>query len=124
MEILLAFDKVPLLVSLCFIACDIVTGIAKAFANNEVSSQVMRRGLWHKFANIMLLSFAAACDIAVRVWSELPDELSTVYVGIAVYICIMEGVSILENLCEINPELSKLDQFNRFGFKKGGDDTQ
>lgn len=119
MEILLSFDKVPLLIALCFIACDIVTGIAKAFANNEVSSQVMRRGLWHKFANVMLLAFSAACDIAVRVWPELPDELSTVYVGIAVYICIMEGVSILENLCEINPELSKLDLFNRFGFKKG-----
>ena len=120
MEILTSFDSMPLIIGLCFIAADVVTGIAKAFANNEVSSQIMRRGLWHKFANVMLLVFAAACDVAVRAWPELPDELSTVYVDIAVYICIMEGVSILENLCRINPELAKLDLFNRFGFKKDG----
>ena len=120
MEILTTFDSMPLIIGLCFISADVVTGIAKAFANNEVSSQIMRRGLWHKFANVMLLVFAAACDVAVRAWPELPDELSTVYVGIAVYICIMEGISILENLCKINPELAKLDLFNRFGFKKDG----
>ncbi len=46
---------------------DYITGTLAARANNEWSSAIARKGLWHKLGEIAALLVAALCDIAVQV---------------------------------------------------------
>ena len=90
----------------CFILGDIITGLLFAAYKGNINSTKLRQGLFHKLAEIIAVVLSVfleyACDY-VHLGIELP-----VFNIVSVYICIMEFVSILENLCGINPQLSKL----------------
>lgn len=89
-----------------FITLDIITGFLKALYNQEINSTFLRQGLFHKLSEI--------CAVVVSV----ALEYSACYIGIATnipiaagvmgYISVMEVISIIENLCEINPRLSNI----------------
>ena len=90
----------------CFILFDIVTGILKALYKGKLNSTLLRKGLFHKLSEIIavvgsgLLQYATTIvDFGVNV-PLLPI--------VSVYICLMELVSIIENLCVVNPKLKKL----------------
>lgn len=96
-------NKWALFATLFFIATDYLTGVIKAVLQNNLSSQKMREGLGHKFAYLILISVAYVIDtVNMHVSLGLPVNVFIATVG---GICLIELTSILENVCEINPEL-------------------
>lgn len=96
-------DMWALCAVLFFIAMDYLTGVVKAIMQNNLSSSKMREGLGHKFAYLVLISVAYAIDtVNTHVSLGLPLNVFIVTVG---GVCLIELTSILENVCEINPEL-------------------
>ena len=90
---------------------DYVSGMAKAIVQRNISSQIMRDGLWHKFAYVMVVGLAAFLQIASRhinLGYDVP--LTPLVCG---FIVMIEVSSIIENLAEVNPEIkdSKLLEF-------------
>ena len=96
-------DMWALFAALFFVATDYLTGIIKAIMQGSLSSQKMREGLGHKFAYLILVTVAYAIDtVSAHVSLGLPVNVFIATVG---GVCLIELTSILENLCEINPEL-------------------
>lgn len=89
-----------------FIAFDIVTGIMEALYKGEINSTKLRQGLYHKLSEIICVIGAYLLELGTK-YIDLGINLHLLNV-VCVYICTMELVSILENLCEINPSLAKL----------------
>lgn len=86
---------------------DIVTGYIKAVITNSVSSSVMRQGLLHKCAMTLclLLGFILQFAFGLTIVSKV----------IAIYIIIMEIVSIYENLKDMGIKFIDIKNL----FKKG-----
>lgn len=88
------------------ILMDIVCGIAGAARNKELCSSIMRDGLYNKFGELMLLLLAIFVHevLVVAPFDKMgiPPEIAY---AVAIYIAIMEIISIIENICKINPEL-------------------
>lgn len=88
------------------ILMDIVCGIVGAARNKELCSAIMRDGLYNKFGELMLLVLAIFINEALLVAPfdkmGIPPEIAY---AVAIYIAIMEIISIIENICKINPEL-------------------
>lgn len=96
-------DTWALIAALFFITMDYLTGVVKAIMQNNLSSSKMREGLGRKFAYLALISVAYAIDtVNTHVSLGLPLNVFIVTVG---GVCLIELTSILENVCEINPEL-------------------
>lgn len=89
-----------------FILIDILSGIAKASKSKELSSSVMREGLYHKIAELFLLGLAVFCHwtLSMEPFNSIgiPAEIMYVVCG---YIAVMEIVSIIENICLMNPDI-------------------
>lgn len=93
-------------ISLIFIALDILTGWTKAVATGTTNSTIMRVGLFHKLGEILALGFGYACEVAfpyVGIMISIPLVES-----IGTYIILMEVASIVENIGKINPELTNV----------------
>ena len=89
-----------------FIVADVITGILQAVYNGDINSTKLRQGLFHKLSEILAVAFSIGIEYACK-YIELGIEVP-VFKTVSIYICIMELVSVLENLCEINPALAKL----------------
>ena len=99
-------------------AADFVTGLLKAYCNNDVASKAMRLGGIHKIAEVIVMCVACGLEIGLQMLGqyysvgadgELATKLATVSGMVAsllvfLYIVVMELISILENYSEINPE--------------------
>ena len=86
----------PLILS----AFDILTGYIQAVINKNVDSKIMREGLLHKCLLIVAIVIGYVVEYAFGI--------SAVAQVITVYICIMEVMSILENLKKAGLDLGKL----------------
>lgn len=88
------------------ILMDIVCGIVGAARNKELCSAIMRDGLYNKFGELMLLLLAIFINEVLLIAPfdkiGIPPEIAY---AVAIYIAVMEIVSIIENICKINPEL-------------------
>ena len=88
------------------ILMDIVCGIVGAARNKELCSAIMRDGLYNKFGELMLLVLAIFINEVLLMAPfdkmGIPPEIAY---SVAIYIAGMELVSIVENICKINPEL-------------------
>lgn len=91
---------------LIFIGFDVLTGLIKALAKEGLNSTALRKGLYHKLSEIITVVGAGLIEYGAN-YFELGIELPTLF-AISSYICIMELVSIIENLAIINPQLNKL----------------
>lgn len=89
---------------LFFIAMDYLTGVLKAGVQHNLSSAKMREGLMHKLAYILILILSQAIDI-FNIHTQLGLPLNVLTVTSA-GISLIELTSIVENLCEINPEIA------------------
>lgn len=89
-----------------FILADIITGILQAIYHGDLNSTKLRQGLFHKLSEILAVLTSVGLEYAVE-YIELGVNIPLVNV-VSVYICLMELVSVLENLCELNPSLAKL----------------
>ena len=91
------------LITFYFVILDFVTGLCKAFATGTFRSKIMRQGLFHKVALLLVMLLGWLMDYAqgfVDLGVDLP-----VGAAVCVYIILMEVGSSLENLCRMNPEL-------------------
>lgn len=91
---------------LVFIAFDIITGLIKALAKDGLNSTILRKGLYHKLSEILTVIGAGLLQYGAE-YINLGIEVPAL-MGVASYICIMELVSIIENLAMLNPSLYKL----------------
>ena len=89
-----------------FILFDIITGLLKAWHNKNIDSTILRQGLFNKLAEIVAVAFAAFIQYGGQ-YIHMGIELPVVAV-VSSYICLMEFISVIENLCEVNPHLAKV----------------
>lgn len=89
-----------------FVLLDVVSGLAAAIKNKELSSSVMHEGLYNKLGEVLLLVVAmfVASILEVYPFTQLGIPPEVMYL-VALYITLMELVSILENICKLNPNL-------------------
>lgn len=93
------------IIILGFIAVDIISGLAKSMALHNYTSEIMRKGLFHKLAEILAFGFGILADMTFPVIGvQLPVSIAR---SIAVYLVVMESGSITENLGQMNPDLAK-----------------
>lgn len=105
--------KVQVVALAVFITLDILSGLAAAASTKTINSTAMREGMWHKLAFVFtyILSFALEmCMGAVDIGFTIPTAGA-----VAVYIVGTETVSILENICTLNPELKEKGLLKLFG---------
>ena len=98
-----------------FIATDYLTGVVKAVEKNELSSEAMRSGLFHKFAYVVIVFLGYIIDYAQTIFYigfEAPISES-----VCVFIILIEISSIIENCVVINPELQNTKIGNIFKVK-------
>lgn len=93
------------LVTFGFILFDVITGILKAVKNNNLNSTKLREGLIHKASEVLCIVGAYALPFGLQ-YLEVDFKLPVLGV-VAIYICLMETISAIENLCEVNPIINK-----------------
>lgn len=88
------------------IIMDIVCGTVAAMRNMELCSSIAREGMYNKIGEAMFLLIAIIANevLAMPPFNSLGISPDIAYI-VAAYIAWMEVVSILENICKINPEL-------------------
>ena len=103
-----------------FVFIDYITGVVNAAMHSRLNSSKMREGLGHKFAYCVLIFVAYIID-AVQLNSSLnlPFEMFPI---ISIGIIAIELTSIIENVCEINPELRKAKFMDIFEKNNTNDD--
>ena len=89
-----------ILAPIIFSLADIITGFIQALINNNLDSQIMRKGLLHKVLIILLviLSFVTDKTFSLNFVSKI----------VCSYIIIMETISIFENLTKAGLDLGKM----------------
>lgn len=102
----------PFAITAILIIMDYGTGVANAIMHNQMSSEKMREGLWHKFAYIIVICTAVLIEWGAQ-WLDLGFELPLV-APVLVSIALIEITSILENCIKINPELKAYKVLNIF----------
>ena len=109
-----------LIIVLGFIVFDVVTGLIKAGYNGNYNSAIMRQGGFHKSMEVMAMAVAYFVEYAI-VYINVGVDVPAVP-AVTAYICIMELISILENICAVNPQMCAL--FKPYLDKlKGGNDA-
>lgn len=98
----LSFTSVAwqIITPLIFSGLDILTGYIQAVINKTVDSKVMREGLLHKCLLIVAILIGYIVEYAFGI--------KAVAQVITVYICVMEVMSIAENLKKAGLDLGKL----------------
>lgn len=88
------------------IIMDIVCGTVAAMRNKELCSFIAREGMYNKIGEVMFLLIAIIANeiLAMPPFDGLGISPDIAYL-VAAYIAWMELLSILENICKINPEL-------------------
>lgn len=105
---------------LIFIIIDYITGVINAALKKSISSRKMREGLGHKATYIILLSVCYTIDtIQLNTELNLPTNLFPI---VSCGILLIELTSIIENICEINPELKQANFM--YIFEKNNTETK
>lgn len=94
------------LIVFAFILFDIIVGVVNAYLHHELSSSKMREGLSHKIGEVFLILLSDGCYFAMCVppfdKMGVPADIVNVVAG---FIVLMELMSIIENICKLNPDL-------------------
>lgn len=92
---------------------DILTGWIKAHVSNNYHSGTMRKGLYRKVAEWLIMLTAIGLEIGLTMLGNYyqSEQLANfagavTAISVFVYISVMEIISIFENFGEINPEMS------------------
>lgn len=88
------------------IIMDIVCGTVAAMRNKELCSYILRDGMYNKIGEAMFLFIGIIANeiLGIPPFDGLGISPDIAYL-VAAYIAWMELVSILENICKINPDL-------------------
>ena len=115
---------VEMFVGCCIlILLDILCGVTAAARSRALDSSIMRDGLYNKVGELLLLSTATIVEFGL----DIPpfDQLGIppeVMGAVCAYIAVMELLSIIENICKINPELPFAKILYIFNLDDEGDD--
>lgn len=90
--------------ALAMILCDIITGILKAVYKGNINSTYLRKGLLHKVSEIVAIGVCYIIEYGIA-YAGLNIDLH-IAAAIAIYISLMEIISVLENISEVNSKLS------------------
>lgn len=90
----------PLILPLVFISADIFSGWLQATVNHTLDSTKMRTGLFRKAGELAVLVVAYIINMAIV-------EFAGVYIVATIYICVMELISVCENLDQAGVPLPK-----------------
>lgn len=97
---------ISILLPCAFIAIDVVTGLLKALHNKNLNSSVIRTGLYHKISEVLTVLLTAFIE-CVMPYLELNIDLPLLPF-VSTYIVVMELISIIENLSEMNDKIKRL----------------
>ncbi len=106
----------PIAIATVMMVLDIISGVAAAAKDRDINSVKLREGLWHKAGYFGLIALAAAYEVAtVYINFEVAElgigmtapEIPAV-TAVCAFIVLTEIVSIVENLCVLNPDIAKL----------------
>lgn len=88
------------------IIIDIVCGVVAALRNRELCSSIAREGMYNKIGEAMFLFIGIIANniLGIPPFDTLGISPNIAYL-VGAYIAWAELVSILENICKINPEL-------------------
>lgn len=110
---------------------DILTGLIKANTASDYHSGTMRKGMYRKVSEWLIMLTSIGLEIGLKMLGEyyqseqLANFAGTVTaISIFVYISVMEIISILENFGEINPEMSWIKPFLKKLRKYTNDDDK
>lgn len=93
----------PILVALMFNGLDFLTGFVSAIKNKTLESSRMRDGLFKKVGFVFCYALAVMMDKeGSLIGLQLPFQITPV---IVCYVVTTEIISIIENICQINPDL-------------------
>ena len=105
------FAQTLIIALLVCIVFDIISGFGAAAANNAIDSSKMRKGIWHKLAEIMFVFVADIIDGLLL--GGLQIQIQPVLVGTLLFLVFMELLSIVENLIKANPDLARVPLVNK-----------
>lgn len=91
------FD-IALLSFLIMMTLDYLTGVLSALYNKELSSKIGFRGIIKKFATIIVVAMAVVID-------RLLGETNLIRTFVLYYFVANDGLSIIENMAEMNIKL-------------------
>ena len=91
------------MIALVFNAVDIITGVISALKNKDIESNKLRDGLFKKVGFILCYFVAWLVDTQGDIIGFHIDV--SILPILIIYVCTTELVSILENICKINPDL-------------------
>ena len=104
-----------IIIALVFNALDLVTGIVASVKNKEVKSSKLRDGLFKKVGFMFCYFIGWLVDTqGYRVGFNITNVLPI----IILYACTTELVSIIENICKINPDILPEKLLEIFNLKK------
>ena len=107
-------------IALVFNALDLVTGIITAVKNKDIQSAKLRDGLFKKVGFLLCYFVAWLVDTqGTKIGFQFGVSILPI---IILYVCTTELVSILENICRINPDIlpeKLMDLFHISNVKKG-----
>lgn len=115
-------DRVAVAI-LVLILFDVIAGIIAAARAHTLDSSIMREGMYNKVGEILLMMFAMICNYLLGmepfVSIGIPEEVTYL---IGAYIGGMEVLSIIENICKINPSLPLAKILSIFNLDDMNDD--
>jgi toxin secretion/phage lysis holin len=94
-----------IVVALIFMVLDIISGLIKAFQTGSYDSKLMRNGLYHKIAYIIIMLVGACLEFAITNPNFDPGFQVPMFGVICGYIIVTEFFSILENVSAVNPAI-------------------
>ena len=93
----------PIFIALVFNALDLLTGIISAVKNRDIKSSKLRDGLFKKVGFMLCYFVAWLVDTqGTKIGFHFGVSILPI---IILYVCTTELVSILENICKINPDI-------------------
>lgn len=111
-----------IIVALIFNGLDLLSGIIAAVKEKNLKSSALRDGLFKKVGFITCYLLAWLIDeYGKSVGIPIDIPILPVIIG---YVCVTEAVSIIENVCRMNPDLipEKIIELFNIG-KEGGDNA-
>ena len=93
----------PIIIALIFNGVDLITGFISAIKNKEIKSSKLRDGLFKK-VGFLLCYFVAWLVDTYGKYIGFQFGVSILAIIIP-YVCTTELVSIIENICKINPDI-------------------
>lgn len=91
------------IIALVFNAIDIISGVISAVKNKSLESSKLRDGLFKKIGFIICYLVAWLIDTqGYRIGFNVGVNVLPI---IILYVCTTELVSIIENICNINPDI-------------------